>query len=64
MTAQVVDVTGRSLSNAANRSKTTAFCVFCVLYSAERSESTAQLVSHSRRAVENDRFKQNFYLSL
>jgi hypothetical protein len=35
MTAQAVDVTARSLSHAAKRSKTTVFCYFFTLYSAK-----------------------------
>jgi hypothetical protein len=31
---------------------------------AERSKTTARLVSHSRQAVENERFTKNLYLSL
>jgi hypothetical protein len=63
MIAHAVDVTRRSLSHAAKRSKTTVFLFIVILYSTKRPE-TARLVSHSRQAVENDCFQKKFFLSL
>jgi hypothetical protein len=64
MTMQAVAVTGRLLSLDAKRSKTTAFCFFCILFSAKKLETTELLVWHSHQEMENDRFKKKFVLSL
>jgi hypothetical protein len=55
---QAVAVTGRLLSLDAKRSKTTAFCFFCILFSAKKLETTELLVWHSHQEMENDRFKK------
>ncbi len=57
MTVQAVEVTGQSLSHTAKRSKITAFCFFCILFSAKQLETTVLLVLHSHQAVKNDCFK-------